>query len=128
MAKYDSNNYIIELEPNEVFVFGSNTEGLHMAGAAAIAVKKFGAIVGQANGLQGKSYAINTMSGEEELINDIDDFLFFTKQHPELTFLLTEIGCGIAGYRPEQVAPYFADCPRNIILPQSFKDFLESDS
>ena len=124
MAKYDENGFITELEINEIFVFGSNGRGFHGGGAAATAMEKFGAKWGQAEGLQGQSYAINTMDGEEELSIQIDRFLNFAENHPELTFLLTEIGCGIAGFSPKQVAPKFVKHPKNVILPNSFKDIL----
>ena len=120
MAKYDDNGFIIELDENEIFVFGSNGEGAHFGGAAAIAVQKFGAKMGQAEGLQGQSYAINTMDSKEEMFAQIDRFLTFAKEHPKLTFLVTEIGCGIAGYRPEEIAPHFKDHSKNVILPKAF--------
>lgn len=120
MAKYDSNGYITELDENEIFVFGSNGQGFHGAGAAATAVHKFGAKFGQREGLQGQSYAIDTMDGDDEMFAEIDRFLKFAKDHPELKFLVTEIGCGIAGYSPEQIAPHFRDCTKNVILPKNF--------
>jgi len=125
MAKYNEYGYITELDENEVFVFGSNGEGAHFGGAAAMAVQKFGAKIGQAEGLQGQSYAINTMSSEEEMYKQIERFLKYSKEHSELKFLVTEIGCGIAGYTPEQVAPYFKDCPENVILPKIFREYLD---
>lgn len=121
MAQYDSNGYIIGLDKNEIFVFGSNGQGAHFGGAAAIAVHKFGAIMGQPEGLQGQSYAINTMDSFEEMKRQIMRFLDFAKQHTELTFLVTEIGCGIAGYEPEQIAPLFNGYTSNVILPKTFK-------
>lgn len=126
MAKYDENGYITELEKNEIFVFGSNGYGMHGAGAAATAVHKFGAIMGQAEGLQGQSYAINTMDSEDEMFEQIERFLKFAEEHQEFKFLVTEIGCGIAGYSPEQIAPHFKDHPGNVILPSSFNDVLNS--
>lgn len=120
MAKYDEYGYITELDENEVFVFGSNGQGAHFGGAAATAVHKFGAKIGQAEGLQGQSYAINTMDSEDEMFTQIDRFLKFAKEHPELTFLVTEIGCGIAGYSPEQIAPAFENHTENVILPEAF--------
>ena len=125
MAKYDDFGYITELDKNEVFVFGSNGQGAHIGGAAATAVRKFGAKMGQAEGLQGQSYAINTMDSEDEMYTQIDRFLDFAKSHPELTFLVTEIGCGIAGYNPEQIAPHFKDHSKNVILPDSFTQILK---
>ena len=121
MAKYDENGFITELDDGEIFVFGSNGYGAHLAGAAATAVRKFGAIMGQAEGLQGQSYAINTMDSENEMFAQIDRFLKFTEEHPELKFLVTEIGCGIAGYAPEQIAPRFKNHSENVLLPESFK-------
>ena len=121
MAKYDKNRYITELEKDEVFVFGSNGHGAHLGGAAATAVHKFGAKMGQAEGLQGQSYAINTMDGYEEMVAQIKRFLKFAKEHPELTFLVTEIGCGIAGYSPKQMAPHFKNHTDNVVLPKTFE-------
>lgn len=128
MAKYDKNGYITKLDQNEVFVFGSNGQGAHLGGAAATAVQKFGAKMGQAEGLQGQSYAINTMDSEDEMFAQIDRFLKFAEEHPEYTFLVTEIGCGIAGYSPEQIAPKFANHSENVILPDSFNNALGTSS
>ena len=118
--------YISELRPNEVFVFGSNVRGMHYGGAAAFAVGRFGAIIGQGEGLQGQSYAIPTMEGLENMRAAVDRFIAFAQAHPELTFLVTPIGCGIAGYTPEAVAPLFLQSVSlpNISLPQSFWDSL----
>ena len=82
---------------------------------------KFGAAYGQAEGLQGRSYAIDTMDGFEVMKEQVSRFVEFAKEHPELKFLVTEIGCGIAGYTPEEVAPLFAGAPENVVLPESFK-------
>lgn len=121
MAEFDKRGFIVKLDENEVFVFGSNADGQHAGGAAATAVAKFGAVWGQGQGLQGQSYAIDTMSGKEEMFMQIKSFLEFAKIHPELTFYVTEIGCGIAGYKTSEVAPAFIDCPNNVIIPDSFK-------
>ena len=114
---------IDSLDDNQIFVFGSNLAGAHGGGAARIAVEKFGAIMGQGVGLQGQSYAIPTMQGGVSTIAPyVDEFIAFAKQHPELTFLVTRIGCGIAGFTPRQIAPLFAgaiDIP-NIHLPMDF--------
>ena len=101
-------------------MFGSNGYGAHNGGAAAMAVAKFGAVMGQAEGLQGQSYAIDTMDGMDVMAEQIARFIEFVKEHPELKFLVTEIGCGIAGYTPGEVAPLFKDAPTNAILPDSF--------
>lgn len=110
------------LEDNQIFVFGSNEQGMHGGGAARTAVKKFGAIMGQGEGLQGQSYAIPTMEGIDNMRKAIDRFIEYAKEHTELTFLVTRIGCGIAGYKEEEVAPLFADAKdiSNIYLPSGF--------
>ena len=102
--------FITSLEPNEIFVFGSNLKGMHGGGAAYIAYRKFGAIMGQGVGLQGQSYAIPTMQGGVETIRPyVDEFIQFAKQHPTLTFLVTRIGCGIAGFTDDEISPLFKD-------------------
>lgn len=120
MAKYDENGFITELDDSEIFVFGSNGAGAHLGGAVATAVAKFGAIFGQAEGLQGQSYAINTMDGTEAMAEQVVRFVKFAKEHPELKFLVTEIGRGIAGYTPEDIAPLFKGVPENVVLPEAF--------
>ncbi len=115
--------FITSLEPNEIFVFGSNLKGMHGGGAAYIAYRKFGAIMGQGVGLQGQSYAIPTMQGGVETIRPyVDEFIEFAKQHPELTFLVTRIGCGIAGFTDEEIAPLFeaAHEVENVVLPPNW--------
>ena len=119
---------ITELKPYEVFVFGSNLGGYHGGGAARIALEKFGAVWGQGVGLQGQSYAIPTMQGGVETIKPyVDEFIKFAKAHPELKFLVTRIGCGIAGFLDSEIAPLFyhaIDVP-NIILPKEFDDIVQ---
>ena len=120
-------DYITSLEENEIFVFGSNLRGMHGGGAARIAYQHFGAIYGQGVGLQGQSYAIPTMQGGTETIRPyVDEFIQFAKQHPEMTFLVTRIGCGIAGFDAEDIAPLFANAVdvENIHLPQDFWEIL----
>ena len=119
---------ITELKANEVFVFGSNLSGFHAGGAARIAMERFGAVWGKGVGLQGQSYAIPTMQGGVETIKPyVDDFIRFAMSHDELTFYVTRIGCGIAGFKDEDIAPLFADAQdiKNIILPQSFVECLD---
>lgn len=116
---------ITRLTPNEVFVFGSNLQGLHGGGAARFAYEQFGAEWGQGVGLHGQSYAIPTMQGGIETIKPyVDDFLQFAKVHSEHDILVTEIGCGIAGFSPQGIAPLFylaiKDDIRNVYLPESF--------
>jgi hypothetical protein len=117
---------IESLQPGEVFVFGSNGQGAHGGGAARFAYDRFGAIWGQAEGLQGQSYAIDTMSGLAEFEAQAARFVEFASEHPELRFLVTEVGCGIAGYAPEQVAAFFRGAPANVVLPDSFTAVLDS--
>lgn len=116
------------LKDNEVFVFGSNLAGMHAGGAARVAVDRFGAIWGQGTGLQGQSYAIPTMQGGVETIKPyVDEFIQFAESHPELTFLVTRIGCGIAGFTDKEIAPLFAGAYslRNVHLPLSFWKLLD---
>lgn len=120
-------DFITELKENEIFVFGSNLQGMHGGGAARLAYEKFGAIWGQGVGLQGQSYGIPTMHGGVDAIKPyVDEFIDFAKSHPELTFLVTRIGCGIAGFRDEEIAPLFKECIEidNVILPRSFHSIL----
>ena len=114
---------ITKLNPNEIFVFGSNLAGMHAGGAARIAKDKFGAIMGQGVGLQGQSYAIPTMQGGVDTIMPyVEEFIRFADCHPEMTFLVTRIGCGVAGFTPADIAPLFAGAVGipNIHLPLDF--------
>jgi len=111
---------VTSLEPDEVFVFGSNAEGLHGAGAARIAYERFGAVWGEGHGHHGQTYAIDTMSGVDVLAAEAHTFAAYAAAHPELRFLLTPVGCGIAGYAPAQVAPLFTGLPENVTVPESF--------
>jgi hypothetical protein len=123
MQRRISPEYIKELNENEIFVFGSNLDGLHGGGAARIAYDKFGAIWGQGVGLQGQSYGIPTMHGGVDVIKPyVDEFINFAKSHPEFKFLVTRIGCGIAGFNDKEIAPLFKDAIEieNIYLPESF--------
>lgn len=120
--------WITQLESNEVFVFGSNLAGCHAGGAARVACQRFGAVWGQGVGLQGQSYAIPTMQGGVETIAPyVDEFIEFAKSHPDMTFLVTPIGCGIAGFTPRELAPLFVRAVdvENILLPKSFVDVLQ---
>lgn len=110
------------LAANEVFVFGSNRLGQHMGGAARYALEHFGAVMGKGHGLHGQSYAIDSMSGLDILAEEIQTFADFAKANPGKMFLVTPIGCGIAGYKPSDIAPLFECCKDivNIALPDSF--------
>lgn len=119
---------IDRLAENEVFVFGSNLGGFHAGGAARAAAKLFGAVWGQGVGLQGQSYAIPTMQGGVETIKPyVDEFIAFAKAHPELFFYVTRIGCGIAGFRDEDIAPLFKDAIHldNVALPRTFCEIID---
>ena len=115
--------HITALEEGQIFVFGSNESGRHDGGAARIAVQRFGAVYGRGRGLQGSSYAIPTMSGSLDAIaREVEEFIRFADHHPEMTFLVTRIGCGIAGWSDENIAPLFAEayCLPNVYLPAEF--------
>ena len=132
---------IDKLKENEIFVFGSNTEGRHGKGAAKLALDRFGAIYGKGVGIGGQSYAIPTKKYSKnikkgwdlktipinEIVSYINDFINYTLIHKELNFLVTKIGCGLAGYTPENIAPLFIKAIRsdNIFLPQKFINVIE---
>ena len=118
--------WITSLQSDEVFVFGSNLQGLHAGGAAKLAMQ-WGAVWGKGVGLQGQTYAIPTMQGDVDTIRPhVDEFISFAKQHPNKRFLVTEIGCGIAGFSVGQIAPLFkkAITVDNIYLPEKFWNIL----
>lgn len=120
-------DYISDLEENEIFVFGSNLEGSHGGGAAKTAHEKFGALWGQGVGLQGQSYGIPTMHGGLEDIQPyVDELIDFALANPGLQFLVTRVGCGIAGFHDSEIAPLFnrAAAVPNIYLPESFWHYL----
>ena len=115
------------LEKDEIFVFGSNLAGQHKGGAAKAAHLKFGAEWGVGVGLTGQAYAIPTMQGGVETIKPyVDEFIEFAKAHTDLKFLVTRIGCGIAGFKDEEIAPLFkkAMSVYNIFLPKEFYDII----
>lgn len=115
------------LEANQVFVFGSNLEGNHAGGAAKLAVEKFGAVEGNGIGAQGQSYAIPTMQGGPMTIKPyVDDFVAYAKENFSKVFLVTKIGCGIAGFSVEDIAPLFyaAMDVESIHLPEDFWKYL----
>ncbi|MDE7377124.1 MAG: hypothetical protein K2N16_09785 [Muribaculaceae bacterium] len=128
MGKVYTPENIQELGQDEVFVFGSNLQGLHMGGAARVAHKKFGAVMGQGVGMQGQSYAIPTMQGGVDTIKPyVDEFINLAREWDQTTFYVTRIGCGIAGFTDEQIAPLFDEAYDlyNVRLPKSFSDIIE---
>lgn len=118
---------ISELAPDEIFVFGSNLAGRHGTGAALMAKKRFGAVNGIGTGLQGACYAIPTKDRRLNVLPlwsiriHIVEFTEHAKLAPELTFLVTKIGCGLSGYSPADIAPMFRDASENVILPKEFQ-------
>lgn len=123
-----SENNIQELKAGQVFVFGSNLNGYHSGGAARLAHDKFGAIWGVGNGKQGNSYAIPTIGKDGRTLSVkhieafVAEFIYFAETHHDLIFLVTEIGCGIAGHKIDDIAPLFfhAVDMKNIYLPARF--------
>ena len=131
-----SAKHIDKLEDDEVFVFGSNTEGMHTGGAARMAMN-WGAIYGKAFGLQGKTFAIPTVdytrSGKmsvDEIKKYVDEFLDFTIKNKDKKFLVTEIGCGIAGFKVSEIAPLFRKALEysNVYLPERFINYLKENN
>ena len=119
---------ITDLKGNEIFVFGSNESGRHGLGAAKTALK-WGAIYGQAKGLQGRTYGIPTVNASisnklslTKIEKYVDDFVQFAATRPDLIFLVTEIGCGLAGHTVKHIAPLFKGAAQlsNIYLPKKF--------
>ena len=133
---YITPNHIKELKENEIFVFGSNRQGRHGKGAALTARNKFGAIYGQSQGLQGQSYAIITKElrkeyqpvSLQEVKEGVDTFIQFAKDNKHLTFYVVELGCNLAYFTVEQIAPLFKPTLRlkNVYLPERFLENLQT--
>jgi hypothetical protein len=113
-----------------IFVFGSNLAGRHGKGAAAYAKRNCGAIYGQGEGLQGSSYALPTKDYFVKTLplpkiqKHINTFLEFARAHPELTFQVTNVGCGLAGYTAMQIAPMFKGAPSNCLFSKEFAPWI----
>lgn len=109
-----------------IFVFGSNLDGRHGKGAALTALRKYHAVYGVGAGRTGDAYAIPTKGKDLEVLPlhvimlYVGLFLHYVRDNPELTFLVTRIGCGLAGYKDEQIAPMFLNAPGNCILPSGW--------
>lgn len=114
-----------------VFVFGSNEAGIHGKGAAKFAAEKLGAGYGIGVGITGGCYAIPTKDkkimtlGLMTIENYVDDFLSYVRTQPDTKFFVTRIGCGLAGYTDNQVAPMFYDAPNNCVFPIEWQEYLE---
>ena len=126
--------FVESLKDGQVFVFGSNLIGYHSGGASLVAMQRFGAVWGQAEGPQGQCYAIPVDIRGEAVENvsaymkrHIDKFLSYAKAHPELSFLVIRVGCGNAGFDEEFVAPFFKEVMQmdNVSLPKSFVEILK---
>lgn len=129
-----SHHNITSLKEDEVFVFGSNDSGRHGKGAAKTAMR-WGAKYGQSEGLMGKTYGISTVNASitrrkslQAIQDSVNEFVGFAESRPDLIFLLTEIGCGLAGYTVRDIAPLFRSAMEieNIHLPKSFWKELNS--
>ncbi len=113
-----------------VFVFGSNLAGVHGAVAALYAVKHHGAIYGQGIGLQGNSYGIPTKDAHittlpiRDITKYVNQFIEFADRHEEMTFMVTRVGCGLAGYTDIQIAPLFKEAPDNCVLPAEWEQYI----
>jgi hypothetical protein len=121
---------ITELKPGQIFCFGSNLAGIHGAGAAKTALQ-WGAVMGRGQGHSGQTYAIPTKNEHIQTLSlyrirmFVYIFIDYAIGNPELEFLLTPIGCGLAGYKPEQIAPMFKHAPSNVVLPNEFKEVIK---
>ena len=119
---------------NSIFVFGSNLAGRHGKGAARSARLYYGAIYGQGIGRQGQSYAIPTKDTHLKSLplniiqSYVQQFISYAKDHTELQFNITRIGCGLAGYTDEDIAPMFSDCPSNCILDRKWIETIRNRS
>lgn len=127
MSKKQAPQQITELKENEIFVFGSNLAGKHSAGAAFQAKKHFGAEIGVGEGLRGQSYAFPTLGRDFEKLSvghleTSRRILYNTcEANPTMRFLLTKVGCGIAGYEEAEMKALFVEAPANLILPDDWK-------
>lgn len=114
-----------------IFVFGSNRQGRHGKGAAKYAEDHWGAIYGRGEGRQGMAYALPTKQEPyttlrlEEIQDHVETFLKYARRHQRFKFLITEIGCGLAGYSPKYIAPLFVNAPSNCVFTDSFRVVLD---
>ncbi|TCM67779.1 hypothetical protein EC844_10773 [Acinetobacter calcoaceticus] len=128
---YHDESIIKSLAEDTIFVFGSNMAGTHAGGAAKIALQHFGASKGVGRGWAGQSFAIPTMNEHlqqmplSQIQHYIDDFKIYVKHHPKMKFFITAVGCGVAGYKVEEIAPMFKGISHKVIFPASFRPFVE---
>ncbi|AOA58639.1 A1S_2505 family phage non-structural protein [Acinetobacter larvae] len=128
--QYHDETIIRHLASNTFFVFGSNLAGTHAGGAAKIALQHFGASKGVGRGWAGQSFAIPTMNEHlqqmplSQIQHYIDDFKTYVQHHPHITFFITAVGCGVAGYKVAEIAPMFKGIAHNVIFPESFRPFV----
>lgn len=129
--QYHDESIIKSLTEDTVFVFGSNLAGTHAGGAAKTAYLHFGAMKGVGRGWSGQSYAIPTMNEHlqqmplSQIQHYIEDFKIYTKNHPKIKYFITSLGCGVAGYKVEEIAPMFKGISKNVIFPINFRPFVE---
>lgn len=119
---------------NTIWVFGSNLSGVHGAGAAKVALERFGAVSGAFGGLIGRSYAIPTKGRLQaglpvlplnDIARSIGNFVAVTRNRPDLNFFVTRVGCGLAGYKDFQIAPLFQGCNVNCSFPEEWRPWLD---
>ena len=130
MSKEDSTP-VTSLPEGHYFVFGSNEAGRHGKGAALCAKKYFGAIYGQGHGEQGRSYAVATKDESlrslsiDEIRGNVRLFIQHAKNHPHKIFAVSRVGCGLAGYKDEDIAPMFKGHPSNVyFLEKMWKELM----
>ena len=113
----------MDANPEAILIFGSNIYGLHLGGIARMAAQYYGAKEGIGRGLQGRSYAIPTMQGGvDSIAPHVNEFIAYAAAHPRHSFVVTRIGCGVAGFTPEEIGPLFREARslRNVLLPEDF--------
>jgi len=117
--------------PEQILVFGSNLSGIHGGGAARAAHQQYGAKWGIGEGVTGRSYALPTVQHNiagplalAEIADAVQRFIDYAQTNPETEFMVTRIGCGLAGHRDKDVAPMFAGAPENCSLPDTWRQYL----
>jgi len=117
--------------PRPIFVAGSNLAGRHGKGAALEARLRWGAVYGVGRGRSGHAYLLPTKDYTlrplplEKIKENVLEFKAYVEQNPELTFLVTRVGCGLAGYKDEQIAPMFREFPNNCSFDPRWMRYLK---